>query len=65
MPAVVLAVSLGLVGCTDQPEEANDNGPQPQPNQPGDVVQSPVGASPRPSELPADTEGGSPAPDAN
>ena len=65
MPAVVLAVSLGLVGCTDQPEEANDNGPQPQPNQPGDVVQSPVGGSPRPSELPADTEGGSPAPDAN
>ena len=31
VPALVLALGLAVTGCTDQPEEANDNGPQPDP----------------------------------
>ena len=41
LPAVALSV-LALTACTEQPQEANDNGPQPDPVQPGDVVQTPV-----------------------
>ena len=40
VPAVVLSV-LALTACTEQPQEANDNGPQPDPVQPGDVVRTP------------------------
>jgi PBP1b-binding outer membrane lipoprotein LpoB len=38
VPAVVLVLS----GCLDQPEEANDNGPQEQPIAPPSVVREPV-----------------------
>ena len=31
LPALFLALGLAATGCTDQPEEANDNAPQPQP----------------------------------
>ncbi len=41
-PAAVLAAVLALSGCLAQPEVANDNGPQPDPTQPGDVVRTPV-----------------------
>ena len=37
IPALVLALS----GCLDQPEEANDNGPQEQPTTPGEVRRTP------------------------
>ena len=42
IPAAALAAVLALSGCLTQPEEANDNGPQPDPTQPGDVVRTPV-----------------------
>ncbi len=42
VPAAALAVVLSLAGCLDQPEEANDNGPQRDPAQPGDVDRTPV-----------------------
>ena len=38
--ALVLAAVLALAGCA-QPEEANDNGPQPDPAQPGGVTRTP------------------------
>jgi hypothetical protein len=30
-PALVLVLGLAAAGCTDQPEEANDNPPEPEP----------------------------------
>ena len=36
------ALALTLSGCLNQPEEANDNGPQPQPEQPTDVEEPEV-----------------------
>ena len=39
--AVALTAVLALAGCGQQPE-ANDNGPQPVPAQPGDVERTPV-----------------------
>jgi starvation-inducible outer membrane lipoprotein len=42
----VPALALALSGCLTQPEEANDNGPQPQPDRPTDVVQEPAAESP-------------------
>ena len=42
VPALVLGLGLSLTGCLNQPEAANDNGPQPQPEQPGDVVRTPA-----------------------
>lgn len=40
--AAALAAVLTVSGCFTQPEEANNNGPQPDPTQPGDVVRTPV-----------------------
>lgn len=37
----VAGLVLVLSGCLDQPEEANDNGPQPQPDRPTGVVSEP------------------------
>lgn len=42
VPALVLALS----GCLNQPEEANNNGPQPQPDRPTGIVQVPTAESP-------------------
>ena len=57
VPAAALAAVLALAGCISQPEEANDNGPQPDPAQPGDVERTPVpDASPSLTvPLPGDT----------
>ena len=51
-PAAALAAVLALSGCLTQPEEANDNGPQPDPAQPGDVVRTPVPVESAPSAVP-------------
>jgi PBP1b-binding outer membrane lipoprotein LpoB len=51
VPAAALAAVLALSGCT-QAEEANDNGPQPDPTQPGDVVRTPVPVESAPSTVP-------------
>jgi PBP1b-binding outer membrane lipoprotein LpoB len=51
-PAAVLAAVLALSGCLAQPEEANDNGPQPDPTQPGDVVRTPAPVESAPSTVP-------------
>ena len=52
VPAAVLAAVLALSGCLSQPQEANDNGPQPDPTQPGDVVRTPVPVETAPSTIP-------------
>jgi PBP1b-binding outer membrane lipoprotein LpoB len=52
VPAAVLAAVLALSGCLTQPEEANDNGPQPDPTQPGDVVRTPEPVESAPSTVP-------------
>lgn len=52
VPAVALAAVLALSGCLTQPQEANDNGPQPDPTQPGDVVRTPVPVETAPSTVP-------------
>lgn len=39
---VAPALTLTLSGCLNQPEEANNNGPQPQPEQPTGVEQPKV-----------------------
>ena len=62
VPTAALAALL-LAGCTAQPEEANDNGPQPDPAQPGDVVRTPEpveSAPPVVGEVPADQESATP-----
>jgi hypothetical protein len=41
LPAVALSL-LAVTGCLAQPQEANDNGPQVDPVQPGDVDRTPV-----------------------
>ena len=46
---VALAVpvlSLALAGCLNQPEEANNNGPLPQPERSPGIVQVPEAESP-------------------
>jgi hypothetical protein len=53
-----LAAAL-LTGCTDQPKVANDNGPQPDPTQPGDVVRTPEPVEEAPpvvEEVPAEKQ---------
>jgi PBP1b-binding outer membrane lipoprotein LpoB len=52
VPAAVLAAVLALSGCLTQPQEANDNGPQPDPTQPGDVVRTPEPVETAPSTVP-------------
>ncbi len=52
VPALALAAVLGLSGCLTQPEEANDNGPQRDPDQPGDVVRTPEPVESAPSTVP-------------
>ena len=52
VPAVALAAVLALSGCLTQPQEANDNGPQPDPTQPGDVVRTPQPVETAPSTVP-------------
>ena len=51
VPAAALAAVLALSGCS-QAQEANDNGPQPDPTQPGDVVRTPVPVESAPSTVP-------------
>lgn len=51
-PAALLAAVLALSGCTSQPQEANDNGPQPDPTQPSDVVRTPEPVETAPSTVP-------------
>ena len=51
-PAVALAAVLALSGCVTQPEEANDNGPQPDPTQPGGIVRTPEPVEEAPSTVP-------------
>ena len=48
---LVLAAALALTGCT-QAQEANDNGPQPDPTQPGDIVRTPEAVETAPSTVP-------------
>jgi hypothetical protein len=58
LATAVLAGAL-LAGCTDQPRPANDNGPQPDPAQPGDVLRTPVPVDEAPpivEELPAEKQ---------
>ena len=57
VPAAALTAVLVLAGCSAQPEEANDNGPQPDPAQPGDVVRTPASeeSPPLTVPLPGDT----------
>ncbi len=52
LPAVALAAVLALSGCLTQPEEANDNGPQPDPTQPAGVVRTPEPVESAPSTVP-------------
>ena len=59
--ALTTAVLAGvlLTGCTDQPQPANDNGPQPDPAQPGDVLRTPEAVEEAPAvveELPAEKQ---------
>ena len=59
LSSVVLAAALAVTGCTAQPEVANDNGPQPDPTQPGDVVRTPEPVEDAPlvvEEQPAEKE---------
>ena len=51
LPAAVLAAVLAVAGCTQAPE-ANDNGPQPDPDQPADVVRTPEPVETAPSTVP-------------
>jgi hypothetical protein len=51
-PAAALAAVLALSGCLTQGEEANDNGPQPDPTQPGGVVRTPEPVETAPSTVP-------------
>jgi len=51
LPAAALAALL-LAGCTDQPEEANNNGPDPNPAQPGGVTRTPEAVESAPSTVP-------------
>ena len=60
VPAAALAVVLGLTGCTAQPQEANDNGPQPDPSQPGDVIRTPAPVESAPTAVPLPGETNSP-----
>ena len=58
LTTAVLAGAL-LTGCTDQPKPANDNGPQPDPAQPGDVVRTPESVEQAPpvvEQLPAEKQ---------
>ena len=63
VPAVVLAAVLALAGCS-QPQEANDNGPQPDPAQPGDVVRTPAPEESPPLTVPLPGDTNSPNVDA-
>ncbi len=57
--AVVLTAVLALAGCA-QPQEANDNGPQPDPAQPGDVVRTPAPVESAPLTVPLPGDSNSP-----
>ena len=59
-PAAVLIAMLALAGCSGGPQEANDNGPQPDPTQPGGVTRTPAPAESAPSTVPLPGETNSP-----
>ena len=65
LPAAVLAAVLALSGCLTQPEEANDNGPQPDPTQPGGIVRTPEPVESAPSTVPLPGATNSPNVDAD
>ena len=57
--SAVLATAFAVSGCTAQPVVANDNGPQPDPSQPGDVIRTPEPVEEAPvvvEEVPAEKE---------
>ena len=64
VPALVLAAALALTGCA-QAEEANDNGPQPDPTQPGGIVRTPQPVETAPSTVPLPGPSNSPNVDAD
>jgi hypothetical protein len=57
--AALLAV-LALTGCTDQPEEANNNGPQPDADVPSGIVRTPAPVESAPLTVPLPGETNSP-----
>ena len=60
VPATALAVVLALAGCIAQPQEANDNGPDPNPVQPGDIIRTPVPVEEAPTAVPLPGESNAP-----
>ena len=54
---VAVALVLALTGCTEERPEASDNGPQPDPVQPGGIVRTPqpVESAPLTVPLPGET----------
>lgn len=59
LPSAALVAALLLTGCLNQAEEANNNAPQPDPTQPGDVTRTPVPVEEAPpvvEEVPAEKE---------
>ncbi len=59
LPTAVLAVALALTGC-EQPTEANNNGPEADPAQPGGVIRTPESVQDVPSVVPLPGESNSP-----
>jgi hypothetical protein len=59
LPTAVLAVALALTGC-EQPTEANDNGPEADPAQPGGVIRTPESVEDAPTTVPLPGESNSP-----
>ena len=60
VPALALTAALALSGCLAQEQEANDNGPQPFPDQPGDVIRTPAPVESAPLTVPLPGETNSP-----
>ncbi len=60
VPTAVLVAVLALTGCVDQPEEANNNGPETDPSQPAGVIRTPAPAQSAPLTVPLPGETNSP-----
>ena len=59
LPTAALALVLALTGC-EQPQEANDNGPEADPVQPGGVTRTPEPVEEAPLTTPLPGESNSP-----